>query len=213
MTCPVPFTAHRPTGSPDDCWWGLTCSKPPSSWTQACGGSAEAPQPLRRSRGWSPVACASAAVSSHTDSRGCRTTSRSWPLTRISRPPLCQESSQQGWGQQAVPLSLVSPPPDLPGRTHRSPWWPRSSPSEADAGLRCRELGVGGVAERAGSQCALGLAKDHANHSFSWAGLGHGVAHNGLRTHWLLAAGGRGSGILDSSFSLATSQVPRFTSL
>lgn len=131
------------------------------------------------------TACTFAAASSHTDSRGCFTTSRSLPLTRISRPPLCQDSSQQGLGQCAA---HVSPDP-LPPR--QDAHVAQSLPPEADAGLCRHELGVGRIAERNGQQRALGMAKDHTNHSFSWPSLGHGVAHNGLRTHWLLAAGER----------------------
>lgn len=101
--------------------------------------------------------------------------------------------------QPHLPTSLAG----CPG----CPGWAGSSPPEADAWLRHHQLGVGSIAEGAGEQCALGMAKDYTDHRLSWVGLGHGVAHNGLRTHWLLSAGGVGSG----SFTLA--QPPKRTDL
>ena len=102
------------------------------------------------------------------------------PLTRISRPPLRQDGTQRGPGS----LAPSCHPTLLAGCKCT-----RSSPPEADTGLGCNKLGVGSVVEGAGEQQALGLAKDHSDHCISWASLGHGVAHNGLRTHRLLAAG------------------------
>lgn len=67
-----------------------------------------------------------------------------------------------------------------------------SSPPEADSGLCCQEPRVGGVVEGAGEQFAFGVAKDHKDCSFSWCGLGHGAAHNGLGTCGLQAAGQEG---------------------
>lgn len=103
-------TALLPAGE------GLTCSSPPPSWIQAWGSAAGAPQLLlgSGSRGWALEACASVSASSHTDSRGRCTTSRPVPLTRISRPPLCQDGSRvwAGGGQHS-PAPI--PPSLLPG--------------------------------------------------------------------------------------------------
>lgn len=91
----APLPAHWARAALPPAGGVLTCSKPPSSRIQARGAAAGAPQLLLGvgSWGWAPAACTSAVASSHTDSRGRSATSRPVPLTRISRPPLCQDTS------------------------------------------------------------------------------------------------------------------------
>lgn len=68
----------------------LTCSKPLSRWIQAWGSAAGVPQLLLgfTSWAWTAKAFTLGSSSSHTDSKGCHTTSKPVPLTRITRPPL-----------------------------------------------------------------------------------------------------------------------------